>query len=206
MPETLPINPTRMELLKQRSRLVAARRAHDLLEDKRDELMQRFLPLVRKIKKERQEAEESLRMSFTSFQIAKLISGEKEIEESLMWTKIKTGIEVRGFTLLKTPQFTLKSEGNLLCYGFYGSNWKLEHSLRAFSKTLSLWIKLAQKEEELKRLAREIEWIRRRVNALKYIFIPRIEETVKYIAMKLQERERAHIVNIMKIKEIMQKS
>lgn len=192
-----------MELLKQKQRLIAARRAHDLLEDKRDELMQRFLPLVRKIKKQRQIAEESLRNSFTCFERAKLITSEKEVEESIIWTEIKTEIDIHRYTLLKTPQFTLKSEGNLLYYGFYESNWELDYSLRYFSQSLSLWVKLAQEEEELRRLAHEIEWIRRRVNALKYIFIPQIEEAVKYITMKLQERERAHIVNIMKIKEMM---
>ena len=204
MPEILTINPTRMELLKQKQRLIAAKRAHDLLEDKRDELMQSFLPLVRKIKKQRQIAEESLRNSFAYFGKAKSITSEKEVEESIMWTEIKTGVDIQKYTLLKTPQFALKSEGNLLCYGFYESSWELDYSLRSFSQSLSLWIKLAQEEEELRRLAHEIEWIRRRVNALEYIFIPQIEETVKYITMKLQERERAHIVNIMKIKEMME--
>ncbi|MBC7189848.1 V-type ATP synthase subunit D, partial [Candidatus Aerophobetes bacterium] len=64
----------------------------------------------------------------------------------------------------------------------------------------------AQKEEEVKRLAREIERTRRRVNALEHIFIPQIKEIVKYITMKLEERERAHIINIMKVKQLMEKS
>jgi V/A-type H+-transporting ATPase subunit D len=63
-------------------------------------------------------------------------------------------------------------------------------------------VKLAHKEEDVNRLAREIERTRRRVNALEHILIPRIQDTVKYITMKLEERERAHIINIMKMKEI----
>ncbi|GAH98433.1 unnamed protein product, partial [marine sediment metagenome] len=50
MPEIPQVNPTRMELLTQKQRLVMAQRAHDLLEDKRDELIQRFLPLVKEIR------------------------------------------------------------------------------------------------------------------------------------------------------------
>ncbi|GAI62754.1 unnamed protein product, partial [marine sediment metagenome] len=50
--------------------------------------------------------------------------------------------------------------------------------------------------------AKEIERTRRRVNALEYIFIPLVEETVRYITMKLEERERAHLINLMKIKEM----
>ena len=50
MPRIIQFNPTRMELLKQKKRLETAQRAHDLLEDKRDELIQRFFPLVKEVR------------------------------------------------------------------------------------------------------------------------------------------------------------
>jgi len=118
----------------------------------------------------------------------------------VIWT---LGLEVDGYTPFKTPRFKIIKEGKLLCYGFYGTNWKLDSSLRSFSEVVTLLLELSQKEEEVRRLAEEIERIRRRVNALEYIFIPQIKEMVKYITMKLEERERAHIINVMKVKEIM---
>lgn len=203
MAEVIPISPTRMELLKQKQRLEVAERAHDLLEDKRDELMQRFLPLIKEVRDLRRRVGERLNKSYMDFQMAKALSSEKQIETSLMWTETKMGLEIDGYTSLRTPRFKIVTEGKLLCYGFYGTNWKLDSSLRSFSQVISLLLKLSQKEDEARRLAREIERVRRRVNALEYIFVPRIKETVKYISMKLEERERAHIINIMKIKEIM---
>jgi len=50
MPQTMQVNPTRMELLQQKHRLAMAHRAHDLLENKRDELIQQFLPLVKEVR------------------------------------------------------------------------------------------------------------------------------------------------------------
>ena len=47
----LNVNPTRMELTNLKRKLVTARRGHKLLKDKRDELMRRFLDLVRENKK-----------------------------------------------------------------------------------------------------------------------------------------------------------
>jgi len=203
MAQVVQISPTRMELLRQRQRLEVAQRAHDLLEDKRDELMQRFLPLIKEVRGLRKKVGERLNEIYTDFQVAKALSSEKQIEASLMWTEAKMGLEIDGYTILKTPRFKIIKEEKLGCYGFYGTNWKLDSSLRLFSEGITLLLELSQKEEDVRKLAREIERIRRRVNALEYIFIPQIKETVKYITMKLEERERAHIINIMKIKEIM---
>ena len=205
MPRIPQFNPTRMELLKQKKRLETARRAHDLLEDKRDELIQRFLPLIKELRLLRRRVQEKLRRVYLDFQMAKMINGEKEIEQAFLLTQVKCGVEIAGYSPLGSPNFKIVVEGDPLCYGFHGTNWKLDEGVRNFREILPDLLELAQKEEEVKRLAREIERTRRRVNALEYIFIPQIEQMVKYITMKLEERERAHIVNIMKIKELMQR-
>jgi V/A-type H+-transporting ATPase subunit D len=206
LPEILQVNPTRMELLKQRQRLVMAQRAHDLLEDKRDELIQRFLPLVKEVRELRSKVRQELERIYADFQISKMLSSEKEIEEALMWTEMRIDVEISGYTLTKAPQYKLTTEGELLCYGFYGTNWKLDLALRSFLNLIPSLFHLAEKENEVERLAKEIERTRRRVNALEYIFIPKVEQTVKHITMKLEERERAHIINLMKIKEMMEKA
>ncbi len=54
-------------------------------------------------------------------------------------------------------------------------------------------------------MADEIEKTRRRVNALEYIMIPQLEETVKYITMKLDENERGNRVRLMKVKDMINK-
>ncbi len=203
MPQVLQVNPTRMELLKQKQRLVMAQRAHDLLEDKRDELIQQFLPLVKEVREEQKKVAANLRQIYADFQIATMLNWKREIEEALMWAPMKIDLEVLGEGRLNTPQFKLVTKKDPLCYGFYGTNWKLDFALRAFLNILPSLVHLACKEEEVRRLAKEIERTRRRVNALEYIFIPRVKEAVKYITMKLEERERAHIINLIKIKEIM---
>ncbi len=63
-------------------------------------------------------------------------------------------------------------------------------------------MKLASVERSLDLLAEEIEKTRRRVNALEYVLIPNLEKTVKSIAMKLSEQERAAITRLMKIKDV----
>ena len=48
----------------------------------------------------------------------------------------------------------------------------------------------------------EIENIRRRVNVLEYVLIPELEETRRYIEMKLSEMERGNLTRLMKVKEM----
>jgi len=205
MPRMTQINPTRMELLKQKKRLETAKRAHDLLEDKRDKLIQLFFPLLRQTRDLRQQLGERLSSSYQDFQIASIINSKKDIEESLLWTDTSCELSITGHSSLGTPRFELHLTGDPLCYGFHSSNWKLDTGIRGFRKLLPQLLELAYKEEEIKHLADEIERTRRRVNALEHILIPQISQAVKYITMKLEERERAHIINVMKVKELMEK-
>ena len=63
-------------------------------------------------------------------------------------------------------------------------------------------LKLAQIEKTTQLLAEEIEKTRRRVNALEYVMIPDLERNIKYIAMKLEENERANTTRLMKVKDM----
>ena len=63
-------------------------------------------------------------------------------------------------------------------------------------------LELAQVEKSVQLLADEIEKTRRRVNALEYVLIPEIEETIRYITLKLDESERSALTRLMKIKDV----
>ena len=56
----LNVNPTRMELTNLKRKLTTARRGHKLLKDKRDELMRRFMELVRENKELRKKVENGI--------------------------------------------------------------------------------------------------------------------------------------------------
>ena len=64
------VNPTRMELTKQKKKLVTAVRGHKLLKDKRDELMRQFLDLVRENMELRKKVVACIRFANTNFVFA----------------------------------------------------------------------------------------------------------------------------------------
>jgi len=65
------VNPTRMELGRQKKKLKTAVKGHKLLKDKRDELMRQFLELVRENMRLRQTVEAGIREANRNFVVAK---------------------------------------------------------------------------------------------------------------------------------------
>jgi V/A-type H+-transporting ATPase subunit D len=102
------------------------------------------------------------------------------------------------------PYFNIKQEGDILNYGYLQTSGELDISLAAFQDVFPLLIKLAEIEKQAERLAAELETTRRRVNALEYKLIPDLEETLKFITMKLAETERSTIVSVMRIKAMIE--
>lgn len=66
-------------------------------------------------------------------------------------------------------------------------------------------LRLAEIEKATQLLAEEIEKTRRRVNALEYVKIPQMQESIRYITMKLDENERANTIRLMKVKDMILK-
>lgn len=77
--------------------------------------------------------------------------------------------------------------------------------MAAVKNVLPHLLELAQIEKSAQMIAEEIERTRRRVNALEYVQIPDLQETIKYIKMKLDENERGNQTRLMKVKDMMLK-
>ncbi|PKQ28194.1 MAG: V-type ATP synthase subunit D, partial [Candidatus Anoxymicrobium japonicum] len=88
------------------------------------------------------------------------------------------------------------------CYGLAATPALYDEALFVLRGVLPRMVGLAEKEKSVLMLSEEIERTRRRVNALEYVLIPQLEETVRYIKMKLDEFERANLTRLMKIKEM----
>ena len=87
------INPTRMELNKQKKKLVTAVKGHKLLKDKRDELMRQFLDLARENMALRLKVEEGIANANKNFVIAKAGMSEQILNTALMAPKQEVYLE-----------------------------------------------------------------------------------------------------------------
>lgn len=199
----LNVNPTRMELTRLKAKLITAKKGHKLLKDKQDELMRIFIETIKKNKEMRMNIEKKLSLSLKNFTMAKSIISESVFEESLAIPKIKYEVDVtkRNVMSVRIPEITLEKigdENDLYPYSFAQTSYELDLAIEDMSFVMNDLLQLAQIEKSTQLMADEIEKTRRRVNALEYMTIPQLEETIKFIRMKLDENDRAAIIRLMK--------
>jgi V/A-type H+-transporting ATPase subunit D len=87
-------------------------------------------------------------------------------------------------------------------YSFADITSEADYSVKRIGQLVRKLLVLAEVEKTTAMLAIEIERNKRRVNALEYVMIPQIEETIHYIKGKLDENERAAITRLMKVKSM----
>ncbi|MBQ8357817.1 MAG: V-type ATP synthase subunit D [Clostridia bacterium] len=203
------VNPTRMELKKLQARYQTARRGHKLLKDKRDELMRRFLDVVRRDKELRLRVEASLKRAYGSFAVAEAVSHPHMLREALMLPKGTSELHVtyRNQMNVTVPDFvwreTVAGKSDTYNYGLAFTSGELDSALSELGAIRDDLLLLAQLEKEAQLLAEEIERTRRRVNALEHIMMPRYLTAIRTVKMKLDENERGNITRLMKVKDMM---
>lgn len=199
------VNPTRMELFRLKKQLAIARRGHKLLKDKQDEMVRQFMMIIRETREIRIEVEEQFKKIISRYAKAKLKARRETILEALMVPAKALKIASGSKTVMniKLPTVSFADEGKIdLTYGFAFTPGDLDKAVLALSELLPRLIKLAELEKQSDMLAKEIEKTRRRVNAIEFVMIPEMTETIKYITMKLEDNERSNIIRLMKSKEI----
>ena len=202
------VNPTRMELTKQKKKLLSATRGHKLLKDKRDELVRQFMDLIKEHMDLRLKVEKGLKAANMEFAVARAGMSEQVLNTALMATgkTLEIKQQFKNVMSVEIPEFQTKNDikGNdIYSYGYAFTAGDLDDAVYSLSSVFEDMLKLAQVEKSCQLMASEIEKTRRRVNALEHIIIPEALDNIKYITMKLDENERSTQIRLMKVKDMM---
>lgn len=204
----LNVNPTRMELRRLKARLKTAVRGHKLLKDKSDEMIRQFMVYARKNKQLRMETEAALSDALKGFMLARAVSDDQVIEEAVAMPAsfVEAEVSTKSVMSVEVPSIKIKERKaqDMFPYSFSSVTAELDDSIVTLNGVVAKMVELAEVEKTCNMLADEIEKNRRRVNALEYVMIPELKETIKYISMKLEEQERSNVVRLMKVKDMIQ--
>ena len=158
----LNINPTRMALSNLKSRLVTAKRGHKLLKDKQDELMRRFIDMIRKNKSLRIEVEKALSNSFKSFLLASAVMSPEFLEQAVAFPKekVSVSIETKNVMSVLIPQMKFErtqSKGAIFPYGFAQTSSELDDAILELHGVMNMLLELSEIEKSCQLMADEIE-------------------------------------------------
>ncbi|MHA2504551.1 MAG: V-type ATP synthase subunit D [Candidatus Kariarchaeaceae archaeon] len=197
------VAPTRMNLLDLRSRKGLAENGHNLLKEKRDALIIELYNLVDEIRGAQSSADELLEKAHGQLEVATLKMGMARLRE-IGWSAPET-LSLRTSTNnimgVRVPKLALNERSvDKPFYAAEHTSIALDDTIIAFRAYLNSAINLAEKIAALQKLAYEIASVNRRVNALEQIVIPRFQNTIDFIAIKLEEDERESFTRMKMVK------
>ncbi len=188
------VKPTRMELLNTKQKLVMAEKGHKLLKQKRDALVLAFFSTVKQAKDLRSQVDDQVVAAHRKLALAYSVHGDAFVESAALSTKPVGNVSVAEKNIMgvKIPAIsTIDTTRSIVDRGYnpYASSARFDEAVTGFENSLTLIVRLAETENSLKKLLREIEKTNRRVNALEFVIQPNLKTTIKGIYFHLSRLE-----------------
>jgi len=196
------ISPTKSNYLKVQERLSRAQEAHHLLEEKRQILVIQLMNRVEAARRVKQEVEEALAEAYRQLREASIHYGTEYLERQGFGIEMKHHLHIKTYSVMgiSVPQITCKCAPHGVQFGLSDGGSKTDEVMKNFLEALHRIAELAEVENAVFRLARELKGTQRRVRALEKTFIPDYKDALKCISESLEERERENLTIMKKVK------
>ena len=193
--------PTKSNLLNAKKSLELAKLGYDLMDKKRNILMNEMMGLIEEVNDLQGKIRDAYKRAFGSLRRANQTVGDTSslalahpVDDSIVIEHISVmGVEI--------PRISAgESSASISDFGFLGTSFAFDEACTNFAEVRELIIRLAQVESSARRIAEAIGKTRKRSNALENIIIPQFEDTIRYISSELEEKEREEFSKLKVIK------
>ncbi|HTT35253.1 MAG TPA: V-type ATP synthase subunit D [Thermoplasmata archaeon] len=186
------IRPTRLELLRTRRRIVLAKKGLNLLKLKRSALIAEFFNLSREALELRGDLKARIARGYESIRMAEMMEGPTKLENlaMLLPTLTPVSVETKNVMGVKTPRVDAGTFTPIATAQLLDLPTSLHESVQHFQRIYRVILDIAEKENALRRLLKEIERTKRRASAIENVLIPRLEGVVRFIKFRFDEMER----------------
>ena len=194
-------SPTRMNLLARRGQYALATRGVNLLQKKRDALVQEFFTLVQAALEARRQLNEAGREAHMALILAKSFDGPQAVEVlSLSVPGVSNvRVELENIWGTRVPDLTADwPPGAVVSPLFVGGQTLVAQA--AFRKLGRALLRVSNTESRLRRIGEEIKKTARRVNALELAVIPGLRSQIRYIRQVLDQQEQEDIFRLKRVK------
>jgi V/A-type H+-transporting ATPase subunit D len=202
----MDVKPTRSELIKLKRKIKLAKSGHKLLKKKRDGLILEFFDILKETKSVRQEMVEKYKEAIEKINVARMTDGDLVIKSASMAIKNKPLVDVKTKNIMGVVVPNIESENvkkNLMDrgYGIVNTSAAINEAATSYEELLEYILTVAEVETSMLRLLEEIDKTKRRVNALEFDVIPKMEKIQNFIQLRLEEQERETVTRSKRIKK-----
>lgn len=199
------VKPTRSELLQVKKKIALASSGYKLLKKKRDGLILEFFNVLKKARNVRQELTEEYVKALEKINIARVIDSDIHIKSVAMSISGRpvVQLETKNIMGVRIPSVRFEDVKKSVFergYGFLSGSAKVDEAAAAYEIVVEKILIATEVEITLKRLLKEIERTKRKVNALEQITIPRLKSDAAYIRLRLEEMERENFSRLKMLK------
>jgi len=186
------VRPTRLELLRTRRRIVVAKKGLNLLKLKRTALIVEFFAISREAMRLRGDLQGRIARGYESIRMAEMMEGPTRLENISMLLPDVAAVRVSTKNVMgvRTPRVDAGGYAPVEAAELLELPTSILESVRQFQGIYQVVLDIAEKENALRRLLKEIEKTKRRASAIENVLVPRLQETVRYIKFRFDEMER----------------
>lgn len=197
------VAPTKSNLIKAKSSLELSQKGFELLDKKRNVLIREMMELVGKAKAVQDKIYTTIQEAYEILRVANMTMGITRVEDiALGMPKDEVfDILLKSVMGVDIPMIKYEEQEVYPSYGFHDTTATLDLANMKFREVRYMIYELAEIDNSLFKLAKEIEKTQKRTNALQHIQIPKYKEQVKYIQEVLEEKEREDFFRLKKIKK-----
>jgi V-type H+-transporting ATPase subunit D len=199
----------RMTLQSFKSRVTGAKKGHELLKKKSDALKARFRALLKQIKDAKEDLATMMPEAFIALASAYYTAGG-DFGEGLSHEVKKASVRIHAATdnvagvILPVFKFDKVDGDSFESFGLSGGGKQVEKARTIFGELLQRMVKLASLQTSYHALNEALKVTNRRVNALEYVVIPKMDGTISYILKELDEMEREEFFRLKKVVKVNQ--
>jgi V/A-type H+-transporting ATPase subunit D len=199
------IKPTRSELIKLKNKIKLARSGHKLLKKKRDGLIMEFFEVLKKVKTVREDMTKQFIVSQKKLNIARAMESDLKIKSLALAVveRPEVDIQAKNIVGVVVPKIESKELHKKIMNRGFGvfNSAAVDEVAESYEKLVEKIILVAEVETTVRKMLDEIERTKRRVNALEFSVIPRMQKEAAFIAMRLEEMERENFSRLKMIKK-----
>ena len=205
----MSIVPSQMALLQSKGKLKSANKGKDLLKRKADALKVQFLQVTKNLIELKKDLGSNFNKSLIFLEKANFSTSSGDVsrivdENVRSRADVKLTLKTKPVAGVTLPQFGIRNieeekYGESQILGITGGGQALNITKKHFYEFLKKIVEIATLQTSYLAIDECLKITNRRVNALEYIVVPRIEYTIKYIVTELDERAKEEKFKIKKV-------